>query len=505
MHRVLAVLAGSACIARDLDGDGVPATRDCNDGDPRQLLPVELFVDADGDGFGGPTTALGCAGNSWLAETSEDCDDSDADVFPGAREVGCDGRDNDCNPVTPDGPAWTVGATWNRVADAVDRVGFNETVFLCGSTIRESFTTWRPATIQGAGSGRTILDGSDGDRSTIEVRAPLILIGVTVQSGAGSPSPAGGDTRYGGGISAFDVESLVLQDVRLTRNQADAGGGLAVIGPTRVQASDLRIDGNRAGLGGGLWLQGLQETTLDDSRVVGNQADVGGGVWLDGTLAGDDLRIVDNRALVGGGVHLEPEAFLNGPGLAIVHNTATAAGGGAEGAGTLADLTIARNGADTGGGVHVSGTMTLQGVELRGNLAARGAGLFCDGCTLDGTAVELRGGSASVAGGGLSVRCGAASLADVVLADNTAPDGAALHLDGGLAALLQATSTANVAVVPGATFSLRQDCASAFLVVEGLIADAADRVAVGAVPAAPLPGGTFTCVASEKGEGCAVP
>ena len=51
-------------------------------------------VDADGDGFGVSGTES-CEGG-----TEIDCDDLDSSVYPGASEL-CDGRDNDCDGVTP--------------------------------------------------------------------------------------------------------------------------------------------------------------------------------------------------------------------------------------------------------------------------------------------------------------------------------------------------------------------------------------------------------------------
>ncbi len=48
--------------------------------------PITDGDDDDGDGFAGPA----------------DCDDTDAAVFPGATEIGCNGIDDDCDPATPD-------------------------------------------------------------------------------------------------------------------------------------------------------------------------------------------------------------------------------------------------------------------------------------------------------------------------------------------------------------------------------------------------------------------
>ena len=66
----------------------------------------ELFVDEDGDGWGGEA-ATSCADG--LVEAGGDCDDGDADVHPQADES-CDGFDWDC-----DGDV--VLSTWYRDAD----------------------------------------------------------------------------------------------------------------------------------------------------------------------------------------------------------------------------------------------------------------------------------------------------------------------------------------------------------------------------------------------------
>ena len=104
----------------DEDGDGSPASLDCNDGDASIYPgaseicdsidqdcdavvdndPVDgatFFTDVDGDGFGlAGTETVACADTNELAANDLDCADEDAAIFPGAEEV-CDGVDNDCN------------------------------------------------------------------------------------------------------------------------------------------------------------------------------------------------------------------------------------------------------------------------------------------------------------------------------------------------------------------------------------------------------------------------
>ena len=89
----------------DADGDGYPASVDCDDSDP--ALNLDDF-DADG----ASTCGGDCDDGDALLNTldldgdgqdtcSGDCDDASADTFVGATEQ-CDGADNDCNEVIPD-------------------------------------------------------------------------------------------------------------------------------------------------------------------------------------------------------------------------------------------------------------------------------------------------------------------------------------------------------------------------------------------------------------------
>lgn len=82
---------------------------DCDDTNPLVLSEVDTFwvVDVDGDGFGAgePSPNAGCtppAATGWAsAVAGEDCDESDVDINPGAREV-CDTFDNDCDTLIDD-------------------------------------------------------------------------------------------------------------------------------------------------------------------------------------------------------------------------------------------------------------------------------------------------------------------------------------------------------------------------------------------------------------------
>lgn len=108
----------------DLDGDGYLEDVDCDDGNsavyPDALevcdgidnncdneidegVQVQYFADGDGDGFGnGEISILSCSASDGFVPNGNDCDDTEATVFPGATEL-CDGLDNDCNEIVDDG------------------------------------------------------------------------------------------------------------------------------------------------------------------------------------------------------------------------------------------------------------------------------------------------------------------------------------------------------------------------------------------------------------------
>ena len=102
----------------DADGDGYLSDEDCDDnsltihpGSPEICDGIDnncdgqidegvqstYYLDADGDDFGSPdTTEIGCRPSEDYVAIGTDCNDQNADVFPGAQEV-CDLVDNDCN------------------------------------------------------------------------------------------------------------------------------------------------------------------------------------------------------------------------------------------------------------------------------------------------------------------------------------------------------------------------------------------------------------------------
>ena len=104
-----------------------------------------IYVDADGDGFGDPSTGVvisACDGDVGdMVTDGTDCDDADPEVYPGAAEDVCDGIDNDCDAEVDEGG--TLG-----FADA-DGDGFGD-----------------PDTVVSACVPGSVMDGTDCDDSS---------------------------------------------------------------------------------------------------------------------------------------------------------------------------------------------------------------------------------------------------------------------------------------------------------------------------------------------------
>jgi hypothetical protein len=108
---------------RDADGDGFPASEDCDDSDPDvfpgnsescdekdndcdglidendALDALTWYADTDNDGYGDPdgATLVSCDAPDGYIDNTGDCNDQDPRAYTGATEVCNDGSDNDCD------------------------------------------------------------------------------------------------------------------------------------------------------------------------------------------------------------------------------------------------------------------------------------------------------------------------------------------------------------------------------------------------------------------------
>lgn len=112
--------------------------RSCHEDRGACLTDCELDADADGDGV----DSVECGGT--------DCDDGDAERFPGATEV-CDGDDEDCDPTT-------IGDTDADLDDAIAAACCNGDV--CGTDCNDSAAAIFPGATEVCNA---IDDDCDGD------------------------------------------------------------------------------------------------------------------------------------------------------------------------------------------------------------------------------------------------------------------------------------------------------------------------------------------------------
>ena len=112
--------ADEYCDGVDTDCDGTADDSDVLDFDT-------WYADVDGDGYGDPGAATtACSQPSGSIADATDCDDADADVYPGADET-CDSVDNDCDGTVDEDDAidtttWYLDADGDGYGDASDSV-----------------------------------------------------------------------------------------------------------------------------------------------------------------------------------------------------------------------------------------------------------------------------------------------------------------------------------------------------------------------------------------------
>ncbi len=104
------------------------------------------YADLDGDGYGDPAAGLAsCDAPSGHVADSDDCDDTDAAINPGASEI-CNGVDDDCDGLTDDADGSVTGtATWYADADG------------------DSYGDAGTSTVTCSGPSGYVLDASDCD------------------------------------------------------------------------------------------------------------------------------------------------------------------------------------------------------------------------------------------------------------------------------------------------------------------------------------------------------
>ena len=233
--------------------------------------------------------------------------------------------------------------------------------------------------------------GSGGGGGILVSGAPLNLIGAVVSNNralsAGGAAPGGGIENNGAG--PVSIAGSLIED----NSAASDGGGYDDAGLAALAIRDSFILDNTSGGDGGGLSAGGPFVTLTDTTVAGNKSlsgkvtDGGGGVDItgNGTTWLTDCSIVGNSALVaGGGIFDNGAASLIVMGSTVADNRALFQdGGGLYAVVTSGDVTISNSifrddvaGTDGGGLYMVSGTLEVSASEFTGNSASVGGAVM---------------------------------------------------------------------------------------------------------------------------------
>ena len=217
-------------------------------------------------------------------------------------------------------------------------------------------------TVQGAGAGRTVLDGVGFDR--------VLAVGNIGDARISDLTMTGGDPSHRG------------------TTQGIALGG-AILNGGEISLDRVALVGNRADGGGGLFSVPGTSPVVRDSLIAGNVAYSGGGLRLDSGGTVINTTITGNRLL-----ELEPvrQALATRPFptlFSVAVSEGTGWGGGIDNRGggdvVIVNSTITNNHAIKGGGGLAAGqgyapvsetvalgTMTLQNTIVAGNTSTAG-------------------------------------------------------------------------------------------------------------------------------------
>jgi hypothetical protein len=447
----------------DVDGDGVSPGEDCDDTnaeihpgaeercnaidddcdgrvDVDAVDEVEVFTDADADGFGGEPAGLACVAGADQATVAGDCDDRNSGAHPGAVEV-CDGGvDDDCNGAADDdddaadkgsyyadgdGDGFTGGTAFlwcapppalapthldcddgnaavhpgavelcNGVDDDCDAVT-TET----GVVSVDGAAYWRIQDAVDAATAKSTVSICEGTWfENVEVRRDVVLEGRDAELSIIDGSGTGSVVRAGGWIG-LTLRHLTLRNGQgdVTRSDESAGGGVEARDAGMLFIDGCVIADNAADVGGGIYGPTDGNALVVGSVLRGNSAVDGGGAYFPNEspyLA--DIReseIVDNVGEYrGAGLYFEPERS-----------------GRANGAisDTLIDGNVGTSKTmwSAGGGIYSSGTLTLAAVTISNNAALYGGGAYVTGTATadDKTLVEDNATTEGGFGGGLAV------------------------------------------------------------------------------------------------------
>lgn len=244
-----------------------------------------------------------------------------------------------------------------------------------------------------------------------------------------------GGGRMGGGAWVTGSSGLI-RNSRFLDNEAELGGGVALVGGTLV-LRDSEVRGNLAVVrGGGLYL--ASSTTVLRTTIADNSADwIGGGVYVFQNAPTISQSTISGNSSVndGGGI------YVHQSGIDLLDNTISGNLSQDDGGGVRVFESQARlernviednESADGGGGIRLS---HLRSVMIDNVVRNNSSGNIGGGIELDNDSTRVRGGvvagNTSGSGGGIAITrapYSGCSVQDVEIRGNQATDGGGLYV-----------------------------------------------------------------------------
>ena len=261
----------------------------------------------------------------------------------------------------------SAGSACATIAGAMGKAGLNDIIEIAAGTYNENLAgslIVQDLTLNGAGVGSTIIDGSASGR-VLETTGNVTITGMTIQNGSFNPA----DIFGAAGIANFG--NLRIEDSLVTGNHTTSGGG-GIFNNNQLTLVNSEVSGNTAGSVGGGIVNYINSTiTVTNSLIANNDANQGGGLYSIGKVLVTDSTIQGNTAEVtGGGIILwGGTAVLDR--ITIYQNDAVQYGAGLLNNGgvfTMTNSTVSANSAPDYVGVANIGS-TVKGTILNSTIA----------------------------------------------------------------------------------------------------------------------------------------
>jgi hypothetical protein len=189
------------------------------------------------------------------------------------------------------GPKATIGA-------AINGLSSGGTVYVAAGTYGENVTISKSLTLQGAGSGNTVIDGG-GNNSVITTSDgfSIVIKDLTITNG---------EDLYGGGVQNWNTSNVTIENCIISHNVAGSGfygGGIYNTGTMTIR--NCTIESNSSEVSGGGIGNNSGTMEIMDSKIINNSAVTsGGGIYnYYGTVTIHNSTIANNTAPTGAGIY----------------------------------------------------------------------------------------------------------------------------------------------------------------------------------------------------------